>query len=182
MILVDAGPLVAAFDPSDPDHVACTRILTAPGDRLTTTLPVLTEAFHLLRRPRGTPSGLMNVVTNGDVGLSPLDDADVRRCFDLMFQYADAPMDFADASLVTVGERSGTDRVFTLDRRHFPIYRMKRGHRHVPLTIIGPEGPEPPMVREPAEPYGARSSEPSAESALGDVREALDRLERILMR
>ena len=179
MILVDAGPLVAAFDPSDPDHAACTRILTAPGDRLTTTLPVLTEAFHLLRRPRGTPSGLMGVVTNGDLGLPPLDDADVRRCFDLMFQYADAPMDFADASLVTVGERSGTDRVFTLDRRHFPVYRMKRGHRHVPLRIIGPE---PPMVRESAEPYGACSPEPSAESVLADVREALDRLYRILER
>ena len=181
MILVDTGPLVAAFDRSDPDYAACTRILAAPGDALTTTLPVLTEAFHLLRRPRGTPSGLMNVVINGDLGLSPLDDGDVRRCFELMFQYADAPMDFADASLVAVGERSGTDRVFTLDRRHFPVYRMKRGHRHAPFTIIGP-GAEPPTVREPAEPYGVCPPESIAESALRDVREALDRLGRVLMR
>ena len=179
MILVDTGPLVAAFDPSDPDHAACTRILTAPGDRLTTTLPVLTEALHLLRRPRGTPSGLMDVVINGDLSLSPLDDGDVRRCFDLMFQYADAPMDFADASLVTVGERSGTDRVFTLDRRHFPIYRMKRGHRHVPFTIIGP-GAEPPMVREREGAVYAADPQNLVERALHDAREALDRLGRTL--
>ncbi len=45
-------------------------------------------------------------------------------------------MDFADASPVCVGERSGIDRVFTLDRRHFSAYRMRRGYRHVPFTII----------------------------------------------
>ena len=179
MILVDTGPLVAAFDPSDADHAACIRILTAPGDKLTTTLPVLTEALHLLRRPRGTPSGLMDVVVNGDLGLSPLDDGDVRRCFDLMFQYADAPMDFADASLVTVGERSGTDRVFTLDRRHFPVYRMKRGHRHVPFTIIGPAA-EPPMVREREGAAYAADPHHLVERALHDAREALDRLSRTL--
>jgi len=179
VILVDTGPLVAAFDPSDLDHAACTRILTAPGDRLTTTLPVLTEALHLLRRPRGTPSRLMDVVVNGDLGLSPLDDGDVRRCFDLMLQYADAPMDFADASLVTVGERSGTDRVFTLDRRHFPVYRMKRGHRHVPFTIIGP-GAEPPMVREREDAAYTADPRHLVERALHDAREALDRLSRAL--
>ncbi|MYL07168.1 MAG: PIN domain-containing protein [Gemmatimonadales bacterium] len=179
MILVDTGPLVAAFDPSDPEHAACTRILTVPGDKLTTTLPVLTEALHLLRRPRGAPSGLMDVVINGDLGLSPLDDGAVRRCFDLMLQYADAPMDFADASLVTVGERSGTDRVFTLDRRHFPIYRMKRGHRHVPFTIIGP-GAEPPMVREREDTGYAADPRSLVERALDDAREAIDRLSRAL--
>jgi hypothetical protein len=180
--LVDTGPLVAAFDASDPDHTACARVLKDPGGRLTTTLPVLTEAFHLLRRPRGTPSGLMDVVTGGELGVSRLADQNLHRCFDLMVRYADTPMDFADASLVAVAESSGIDRVFTFDRRHFSAYRMRRGHRHVPFTIIGPEGPEPPMVREPAEPYGAPSSEPTAESVLADVREALDRLERILTR
>ena len=45
-------------------------------------------------------------------------------------------MDFADASPVCVRERSGIDRVFTLDRRHFSAYRIRRGYRHVPFTII----------------------------------------------
>ncbi len=182
MILVDTGPLVAAFDASDPGHRACARVLKDPDGRLTTTLPVVTEAFHLLKRPRGIPSGLMDVVTDGELGVSRLAERDLHRCLDLMVQYADTPMDFADASLVCVGERSGIDRVLTFDRRHFSAYRMRRRHRHVPFTIIEPEGPEPTTVREPVQPYGARPPEPVAESALREVREALDRLDRILKR
>ncbi|WP_419938150.1 type II toxin-antitoxin system VapC family toxin [Candidatus Palauibacter sp.] len=182
MILIDTGPLVAAFDPSEPGHAACGRTLAALRDESVTTAPVLTEAFHLLaRRPRAA-RGVMDLVLDGPLAVSRLEDGDLWRCFDLMVRYADMPMDFAEASLVCVGERSGIDRVFTRDRRHFSAYRMRRGHRHVPFTIIEPEGPEPTTVREPVQPYGTRPAEPTAESALGDVREALDRLDRILMR
>ena len=119
---------------------------------------------------------------DGPLAVSRLEDKDLRRCFDLMLRYADTPMDFADASLVRVGERSGIDRVFTFDRRHFSAYRMRRGYRHVPFTIIEPENLEPTTVREPVQPCGARPPESLAESALRDVREALDRLDRVLMR
>lgn len=124
----------------------------------------------------------MDVVRHRGVTVAPLEGPDLERCFELMVQYGDAPMDFADASVVAVAERSGIDRVFTLDRRHFSAYRMKRGHRHLPFTIIQPDGRGPPTVRGPAEPYGVRPPEPAAESALREIREALDRLHRILTR
>ena len=182
MILIDTGPLVAAFDPSEPGHVACGRTLAALRDESVTTTPVLTEAFHLLARRRRASRGLMDLVLDGPLAVSRLEGGDLRRCFDLMVRYADSPMDFVDASLVCVGERSGIDRVFTFDRRHFSAYRMRHGYRHMPFTIIEPEGLEPTTVREPAQPYGARPPGPRAKSALLDVREALDRLDRILMR
>ena len=179
MILVDTGPLVAACNPADAGHAACRQVFAGLNDESATTTPVLTEAFHLLRQSK-RPTNLMEIVRHRGVTVTTLEDRDLERCFELMVQYGDAPMDFADASLVAVAERTGIDRVFTLDRRHFAVYRMKRGHRHVPFTIIGPEGPEPPMLREPA--YRVRSREPTAESALRDVRDALDRLNRILTR
>lgn len=181
MILVDTGPLVAACNPAAAGHTACRQVFAGLNEESATTTPVLTEAFHLLRQSKRRMS-LMEIVRHRGVTVAALEDRDLERCFELMVQYGDAPMDFADASLVAVAERSGVDRVFTLDRRHFSAYRMRRGYGHVPFTIIGPEGPGPPAVREPAEPYGVRSSEPTAESALGDVREALDRLDRILTR
>ncbi len=49
MILTDAGPLVALFDPSDDAHGRCRQMLTAIREPMVTTLPVLTEAFHFLR-------------------------------------------------------------------------------------------------------------------------------------
>jgi hypothetical protein len=53
-----------------------------------------------------------------------------------MLQYADRPMDLADASLVATAEREDLRRVFTVDRRDFAAYRVKRGHRSYALEII----------------------------------------------
>jgi hypothetical protein len=43
-------------------------------------------------------------------------------------------MDLADAALVRVAERDGLDRVFTLDRRDFEIYRIagRKAFRIIP--------------------------------------------------
>ncbi len=53
---------------------------------------------------------------------------------ELMAKYSDLPMDLADAALVRVAERDGLDRVFTLDRRDFEVYRIggRRGFRIIP--------------------------------------------------
>jgi len=40
-----------------------------------------------------------------------------------MHRYADVPMDFADATLVSIAEEAGLDSVCTLDRRGFATYR-----------------------------------------------------------
>jgi predicted nucleic acid-binding protein len=48
MILVDTGPLVALFDRRDPAHLSCRRTLQGIREGLRTTVPVLTEAFHML--------------------------------------------------------------------------------------------------------------------------------------
>jgi hypothetical protein len=52
MILVDTAPLVALFDPKDSRHERCRRVLKKVREPLRTTVPVLTEAFHMLRPPR----------------------------------------------------------------------------------------------------------------------------------
>ena len=49
-----------------------------------------------------------------------------------MRQYADIPMDFADASLVVAAETLGIARIITFDR-HFKAYRID-GHK--PFNII----------------------------------------------
>ena len=50
--------------------------------------------------------------------------------------YADHPMDLADASLVAAAEALGTRQVFTIDRKNFETYRVRRGHRHHAMQII----------------------------------------------
>ena len=147
MILVDSGPLVALFNGNDHHHDYCREILEEIDEDLLTTTPVLTEAFHLLRPTIHRVSGLMDFVRQGGVGVLPMDDRNLRRSFDLMLRYADSPMDFADASIVSAAEEVGTNTVFTLDYRHFTTYRIQRGYHQIPFTIIGdPSGPR--FVRE----------------------------------
>ncbi|MXX55649.1 MAG: PIN domain-containing protein [Gemmatimonadetes bacterium] len=149
MILVDTGPLVALFDATDHSHAGCRRILSRLDDRLATTLPVLTEAFHLLRPETHRVSGLIDFIRDGGAAVIPLEHDGATRCFELMQRYADIPMDFADASIVAAAEQVGTDKVFTLDRKHFGIYRLARGYHQVPFRIVGdPSGPQ--LVREGA--------------------------------
>ena len=53
-----------------------------------------------------------------------------------MLRYADQPMDLADASLVVLAETLGLRRVFTIDRREFATYRIRRGHRHLAFEVV----------------------------------------------
>jgi hypothetical protein len=73
---------------------------------------------------------LREFIDRGGLSLWFFDRTALTRAFELMELYADHPMDLADASLVTAAEALGTRRVFTLDRKDFGTYRVRRGHRH----------------------------------------------------
>ena len=137
MILADAGPLVALFDRTDHAHRRCVEALKKIDEPIATTLPVLTEAFHLLGSTSAGASGLMDFIAEGGLQVHFLDEDALIRCFELMAQYAAAPMDFADASLVAVAEALSLRKIFTIDRNDFATYRIKRGHRHITFDILG---------------------------------------------
>jgi hypothetical protein len=60
---------------------------------------------------------------------------DLRRMAELMRKHAGVPMDFADASPVAVAERMRLDRIFTVNRKHFTLYRL---HGKKAFTVLGP--------------------------------------------
>jgi predicted nucleic acid-binding protein len=136
MILADTGPLVALFDPRDPLHSRAVRALEKMPEPLVTTTPVLTEAFHMLSPESQGASRLRDFVSGQGLSVWFFTAAALERAFELMEQYADHPMDFADASLVVTAEAIQTRRVFTLDRNDFETYRVKRGHRHLTFQIL----------------------------------------------
>lgn len=61
----------------------------------------------------------------------------IERSFELMEQYADHPMDLADASLITAAEATQTRKIFTLDLNDFSSYRIRHGHRYEKVEILG---------------------------------------------
>lgn len=137
MILVDAGPLVALFDPKDGEHDYCAKLLKTLHEPLWTTVPVLTEAFHMLGPESVGSDRVRDFVERGGLSVWFLDDAALTRAFELMEQYGDHPMDLADASLIVAAETLGTRKVFTIDRNDFATYRVRRGHRQYPFDRIG---------------------------------------------
>jgi hypothetical protein len=91
----------------------------------------------MLRPSSRESDRLREFIARHGLSLWFFDDRSLTRAFELMERYADHPMDLADASLVVAAESLGTRRLFTIDRRDFEVYRIRRGHRHVAFEVVG---------------------------------------------
>jgi hypothetical protein len=136
MILVDTGPFVALFDPKDEHHSRCKETLGGTRESLATTVPVLTQAFHILEPQSVGSNRLRDFIAQRGASVWYFDRASLLRAFELMEIHEDRPMDLADASLIVAAEELKTCKVFTVDRDDFQTYRVRRGHRHLPVQII----------------------------------------------
>jgi uncharacterized protein len=125
MILIDSGPLVALVDADDQYHAGCSATFrTLARQPLGTIWPVLTEAMHFLEDLPKAQENVWEMVVRGVVEILPLGPDDIPRIRELMRQYANRPMDLADAALIRVAEREGIRRFFTVDRKDFAVYRL----------------------------------------------------------
>jgi len=134
--LVDAGPLVALFDPRDRSHMRARRVLKSVRDGMSTTIPVLTEAFYILGPASTGAARLRDYIERGGVAVWLSNRTELTRMFELMETYADHPMDLADASLVVAAETLPAQKIFTLDRNDFEAYRIRRGHHYHSFEIV----------------------------------------------
>lgn len=135
-VLVDTGPLVAILSKRDSQHDRCVAELDRLPAPLCTCWPVLTEALWLLRRDARTTQALLKSFEAGFLRLLDLDQNSLEWIAGFLARYQDAGAQLADAALVYLAERHGIESVFTLDHRHFSIYRLGRNRR---LRVI----PEP---------------------------------------
>lgn len=136
MILVDTGPLVALFDPRDGQHRRCREALRDLQAPLYTTIPVLTEAFHMLAPGSQGAARLRDFLLKRGIWVWFMDDGALHRAHELMERYADRPMDLADASLVVAAEVNDARRIFTLDRNDFSTYRIDRGQYLAAFDLV----------------------------------------------
>ena len=126
MILIDTVPLVSLVDKADKDkHQKSVSIFRSLRQPLITTWPCLTEALYFLGDRRGWQGqqSLWILFIRGSIRIYTPDDDEWTRVRELMEQYQDTPMDFADASLVALAERKGIKTVFTNDS-DFRVYKI----------------------------------------------------------
>jgi len=128
LCLIDTGPLVAYLDAGDPAHPEVGHALDRFAGRLATTSAVITESMHFVSRTPDGPRALAELLEAARIEIFDLcRPPEIHEAVDLMESYSDTPMDFADATLVLLGEGLDVDRIFTLDRRGFSAYRTRQG-------------------------------------------------------
>lgn len=137
MNLTDTGPLVALLDADDQHHASCMAASDHldPGPMLTT-WACFTEAMHLLGSEGGYryQEALWNLYLAQHVVVHELTPPEAVRAAELMRQFKNNPMDFADATLVAVAESRSLRRVFTTDK-DFWIYRLADGSVLEPIPV-----------------------------------------------
>jgi len=127
---MDTGPIVAYLDANDPLHDLAGKALDGFIGQLLTTSAVVTEAMHFVAADTRGPGLLVDFLeSSGTRVVDCCQPGDLKRSVKLMMKYADTPMDFADASLVLLGDALRQNNICTLDRRGFSTYRTAVGKR-----------------------------------------------------
>jgi len=85
---------------------------------------VLTEAIYLLGLSAIAKSICIDFILKGGATLVPQSLGSLERAAALMAKYDDVPMDFADATLVSLAEETDVTEILTLDIRGFRTYRV----------------------------------------------------------
>lgn len=127
MIIADSGFWIALADKNDKHHAKADTVAKSLDESLITLFPVMTEVCHLLLKRQGVTAQLsfMQMYQLGAFEVFEIQERHKARIVDLMRQYADLPMDLADASMVLLAEDLGHGRIFSTDKRDFHTYRWK---------------------------------------------------------
>lgn len=123
-VLLDTGPLVALFKRNDTHHARAVAWFKRQRGPLLTTQAVVTEAWHLLSVPARLP--LARFVTAA-CEVHDFGSQGQARIVAMLERYADLPMDYADATLVVLGDVLHATSIATIDVNDFSAYRLANG-------------------------------------------------------
>ena len=135
MLVVDAGPLVAAAATADRNHERCVALLSHAPRPLIVPMLVVTEVAYFLADRLGVAAELafLRSLREGELHAETVEPYDWPRITELLDEYSDLPLGIVDASVVAVCERLGAETLATLDRRHVSVVRPR--HRDS-LTLL----------------------------------------------
>lgn len=122
-ILIDNGVFVALFDKRDIYHQQAVKFIKNNKSPLITSLACITEALYLLTHPI-PQTALLQWLHLARIEIATLSYHDMPAIANLMQQYANVPMDFADGCLVHLAITHNLTQIATIDS-DFHIYRIQ---------------------------------------------------------
>lgn len=127
MLIIDAGPLVAAAARRDRNHERCIELLSHASPPLLVPALVVTEVAYFLADRVGAQAeqAFAHSLQEGELLVEPVEPTDWARIAELLDDYRDLPLGIVEASVVAACERLGATTLATLDRRHFSVVRPR---------------------------------------------------------
>ncbi|MGA2471318.1 MAG: PIN domain-containing protein [Solirubrobacteraceae bacterium] len=129
MLVCDTSGLLAYFDATERRHAAVSVAVAAEAGPFVVSPYVLAELDYLMATRHGPRAALsaLDELCGGAWELPPFSVADVRGAQRFMARYEDQGVGLADASLVLLADRYRTNRILTLDHRHFRVLLSAQG-------------------------------------------------------
>ena len=129
MILLDTSGLFAALNPDQAQHGRARDALAREEPPFVISPFVLAELDYFLVTRGSVEAELAFLVevAQGAYDLAGFAAADVAAATMVIENYRDIGIGLADASIVVLAGKLGTDRVLTLDERHFRALRTPAG-------------------------------------------------------
>lgn len=124
IVIADTSGLIAAFNPSDPEHAAARTALTSAGTSVVSPL-VMLEIEHVAARELNRDAGLLindwllRNTRQRRIIVATLTAETVERARRVQDRYADLRLDLTDAVKVVLAAEFQTEVNLTLDHRDF---------------------------------------------------------------
>ncbi len=136
-LVLDTGPLLAAINPNDKDHLRCRALLEQTTEPMLIPVPVLAEVDYFVCKymQASVFVRVLDDILAGAFSVVDLVPSDYPRVREVCDRYADAKVGFTDASVLAIVERLKEPKVASLDHGHFRMLRP----RHVPALHLLPD-------------------------------------------
>lgn len=135
MIVADTSGLLALFNAKEPSHLEVVNALAGTDDVLAVSPYVVAELDYLVATRIGVTAELavLRELAGAGYELASIDAGLLEAAADIVERFADLNIGVTDASIVALAKRYRTDRVLTLDHRHFDVLRTVEG---APFTVL----------------------------------------------
>lgn len=122
--LLDTGFLLAVLDADDKLHPACTAALQMESEPILPDAVIPELAYMVLRElGYGVLIAFLTSLLDGELPVERTTREDLTRAKELLQKYADSRIDFVDCVIAAMAERLEIQRILTVDRRHFSLFR-----------------------------------------------------------
>lgn len=134
-LLIDAAPLVALADPTEPRRKEILDTLAGEPGALVIPAPTTAEIDYLLgqRFRRAARQAFLTDLAAGRFTVTSLDPDDYTTIVGLETRYESLDLGLADCALVVLADRYQTDRILTFNERHFRTVTQLGG---APFTLL----------------------------------------------